>query len=185
MSGIPPMLPSRSMSLPRSEYIEPTAEAGSRMLLPACCDADDNWENCEPADAGPLPLPSSAPKLPDRDRAALLSLLPLADCAVDNCNCGRPFCRLTCSCGVELLPMGVARRNCGRAGRDGCCRCRAGNGEAPLTGLALGDGGMERPSRGARDELWRPPGMGGRRRGAGEDMAGRDGDGAGCNDAEA
>ena len=45
---------------------------------------------------------------------------------------------------------------------------------APFTtGLALGEGGMDRPRRGVRVPLWvRAPGMGGRRTGAGEDIAG-------------
>jgi hypothetical protein len=56
------------------------------------------------------------------------------------------------------VPMGVAN-------------CSTGGGF--VTGLACGDGGMERPRRGVRTPLWaRPPGMGGRRRGAGDDMAG-------------
>lgn len=36
-----------------------------------------------------------------------------------------------------------------------------------MTGLACGDGGMERPRRGVRAPLCRPPGTGARRRGTG------------------
>lgn len=64
----------------------------------------------------------------------------------------------------------MARRSAGGMGRP-----RVGTlSVAPFTtGLALGDVGMERPRRGGRLPLWaRPPGMGGRRRGAGVDMAG-------------
>lgn len=42
-----------------------------------------------------------------------------------------------------------------------------------VTGRTLGDGGMERPSRGTLDaEFDLEPGTGGRSSGAGEDMAG-------------
>lgn len=44
---------------------------------------------------------------------------------------------------------------------------------APSTGLADGEGGMARPRRGVRaPPLEREPGIGGRRRGAGEDILG-------------
>jgi hypothetical protein len=39
-----------------------------------------------------------------------------------------------------------------------------------VTGLAFGDGGIERPSRGGPLPPGRAPGMAGRRRGAGDDM---------------
>lgn len=65
--------------------------------------------------------------------------------------------------------MGVARRSCGGVGR-----ARFWPSLVPFTtGLACGEGGIERPRRGVRLPLCeRAPGMGGRRRGAGDDMAG-------------
>lgn len=111
----------------------------------------------------------TSPKLPDLE-CALASLEPPADSPVPICSGGNPrgFCRP--SCGVVLEPMGVARRSCGGIGRPSVGTASL----APFTtGLALGDAGMERPRRGVRLPLWaRPPGMGGRRRGAGDDMAG-------------
>ena len=41
-----------------------------------------------------------------------------------------------------------------------------------FTGRAFGDGGMARPSRGGRPVVFREPGIGGRRSGAGLDMYG-------------
>jgi hypothetical protein len=73
----------------------------------------------------------------------------------------RAFLRV--SCGVVLEPMGVARRRAGGMGRDrpGCTSL-----ELFMTGLALGDGGMERPRRGTRPPAGaRRPGTGGWRRG--------------------
>jgi len=66
--------------------------------------------------------------------------------------------------------MGVARVSAGGIGG------RPSVGKPPLappfaTGLAFGEAGIDRPSRGG--PLWppgRPPGMGGRRRGTGADM---------------
>jgi hypothetical protein len=67
-----------------------------------------------------------------------------------------------------LEPMGVASRSAGGIGR---ARLGWTSFEPFTTGLALGDGGMERPRRGGRLPLWaRPPGTGGRRRGTAEDM---------------
>jgi hypothetical protein len=66
-------------------------------------------------------------------------------------------------------PMGVARRRAGGMGRalTGCPSL-----EPFMTGLAFGDGGMDRPRRGVRAPPWeRPPGTGGRRRGT-VDMVG-------------
>ena len=64
------------------------------------------------------------------------------------------------------MPRGVARRSCGGVGR-----ARVRPSPLPLIGLACGDGGIERPRRGVRAPPWeRAPGIGGRRRGAGEDM---------------
>ncbi len=66
----------------RSEYREPTADAGSGVPC-GCrrpyCDANERAEYCDPAEVGPLTLPSKGPKLPDLECAALLSLPPLAD----------------------------------------------------------------------------------------------------------
>jgi hypothetical protein len=62
----------------------------------------------------------------------------------------------------------VARRSAGGMGR---ARLGWTSFEPFTTGLAFGDGGMERPRRGVRLPLWaRPPGTGGRRRGTAEDM---------------
>ncbi len=77
---------------------------------------------------------------------------------------------------MALLPIGVANRNCGGAGRDvGRCSCGSSGifpFVLPLTGFIPGDGGMARPRRGTRVPLVLrlPPGIGGRRRGAAEDM---------------
>lgn len=59
------------------------------------------------ADVGLLFLPSTIVKLSDLERP-LPSLAPLAGCGCDG---GR-------SCSVLLLPIGVARRSWGGAGRD-------------------------------------------------------------------
>lgn len=70
-----------------------------------------------------------------------------------------------------MLPMGVASCSLGRDGREEVCRDKAGSCGVPLTGLALGDGGMARPNRGVRKPLFpRLPGIGGLSRGAGDDM---------------
>lgn len=136
--------------------------------------AKERAEYWEFADAGPLPFPS--------DPLCPFTPNPF----VDNCGgAGRPFTTRVVSCGTcWLLPMGVARRSDGGAGRAaGCwvwgCGCESGCGASaagaplPLTGLALGEGGMPRVSLGARGlpALLRLPGTGGRRRGTEEDMA--------------
>lgn len=95
----PFILPSLSIPTPPSlwfEYKEPTADAGSGVPCGRCkpyCDAKDKAEYCDPADVGPLAFPSSGPKLPDLECAALLSLPPLADWFAFVCMCilGRPF----------------------------------------------------------------------------------------------
>src|SRR3954468_17451943 len=99
----PVMLPSRSIPTPpslRSEYSDPTAEAGSGVPW-GCrnpyCDANDKAEYWDPAEVGPLTLPSNGPKLPDLECAALLSLPPLADWFAFVIILGRPFCRPPCS----------------------------------------------------------------------------------------
>lgn len=125
------------------------------------CEANDKAEYCELADVGLLALPSSGPKLPDREWAALLSLPP-ADCPVWICR-GRG----ACSCGATWLPIGVARCRVGRAGRDDPA---AGPGALP-TGFALGDGGMARPSLGVRAPPGRPP-VAGRRDGGADGNCG-------------
>lgn len=65
------------------------------------------------ADVGLLFLPSSIVKLSDLE-CPLLSLTPLAG---SGCGGGRPFAIECPSCGVVLLPIGVASLNCGGAGR--------------------------------------------------------------------
>lgn len=57
----------------------------------AYCDANDRAEYCEPAEVGPLARPSRGPKLPDLERAVLLSLPPLADWPVVRERLGRAF----------------------------------------------------------------------------------------------
>jgi hypothetical protein len=108
---------------------------------------------------GLLALPSRGPKLPDLLCAALLSLPPEALCSA----CvGLPG---GCSCGIEVLPIGVARCRIGRGGRLDWL-------PAP-SGFTFGEGGMASPSRGVRAPLEeRAPGMAGRRRGTGLDMFG-------------
>jgi hypothetical protein len=69
--------------------------------------------------------------------------------------------------------MGVARLSFGGAWRGGICRggtaCELLVG---LSGLALGEGGMARPSLGVREALvFLLPGIGGLRSGAGEAMS--------------
>jgi hypothetical protein len=65
------------------------------------------------------------------------------------------------------VPMGVFSFSEGGSGLDS----RAGTSVAPLvTGRTFGEGGMERPRRGVREaEFVLEPGIGGRRRGAGEE----------------
>lgn len=75
-----------------------------------------------------------------------------------------------------MLPIGVANESLGRAGRAERCKggARVGTPDSCIgvfTGRAFGDGGIERPSLGARLLLFcLLPGIGGRRSGAGEDM---------------
>lgn len=67
--------------------------------------------------------------------------------------------------------MGVANDSFGRDGRADCCGGRLEICMALFRGLTFGDGGMARPSRGVRVPLLcRPPGIGGRSKGAGDDM---------------
>ena len=75
-----------------------------------------------------------------------------------------------------MLPIGVANCNLGSDGLDpiapGICSERPAGAGPPLTGLTLGEGGMASPNLGVLAPLWRPPGIGGRNNGAGEDIAG-------------
>lgn len=123
----------------------------------------------EVADVGWLLCKSRSPKLPDRDRS-LVSDEP--DVALPEiCKGGRRGCEgRPPSAGVAVVPIGVLSFNEGGSGRES----RGGTSVVPLvTGRTLGEGGMERPSLGVLDaEFVLEPGIGGRRRGAGEDMAG-------------
>ena len=65
------------------------------------------------ADVGLLFLPSTIVKLSDLE-CPLLSLSPLAGCG---CGGGLPFATVCPSCGVVLLPIGVASLNAGGVGR--------------------------------------------------------------------
>ena len=81
----------------------------------------------------------------------------------------RPRCsNLRPSCGVVLLPIGVANLRLGGAGlgAPSSVWCVLG-----LTGFALGDGGMARPRRGGGLDPGLPPGIGGRKRGGGVVMS--------------
>lgn len=78
----------------------------------------DNAENDdEEADVGPLVLPSTMVKLSDLEWL-LPSLAPLAALPTYGCGGGRLFESELPSCGVVLLPIGVASRNWGGAGRE-------------------------------------------------------------------
>ena len=150
------------------------AEAGSG--VPAGCREPTVEKPEDEADVGPLVLPSTMVKLSDLE-CPLASLTPPAE-LMRGCGDGRPFARDGPSCGVVLLPIGVA--NCSRGGvgreegRGGCVKgARSGTELLPATGFWLGDGGIASPRRGvlAPPPPRLPPGMGGRRRGAGEDIA--------------
>ena len=85
----------------------------------------------------------------------------------------------TFSCGVWLEPMGVAKLSLGACGRPMPMGGRSDMGGAAelLTGLWCGDAGIDSPSRGTLGPdccRW-APGMGGRRRGAGDAMSERSG----------
>ena len=56
-------------------------------------------------------------KLPDLE-CPLASLAPLAELPAYDWGAGRPFGKEMPSCGVALLPIGVASRSCGNVGRD-------------------------------------------------------------------
>lgn len=83
--------------------------------------------------------PSTMVKLSDLEWP-LPSLLPVAIGATYGCGAGRPLVRPDVSCGVELLPIGVAKRNWGGAGRDdgretGCSGASSGTAPLPETGF--------------------------------------------------
>lgn len=128
----------------------------------------DRVEIDEFADVGPLPLPRPS------SGGWPLSPRPFVDTTRGG-GAGRPFGMGADSCGAFWLPMGVARRSWGRAGREGCTGCGASVAGTALllTGLLLGEGGMPRVSFGARGLplLLRLPGTGGRRSGTEDDMA--------------
>ena len=73
--------------------------------------------------------------------------------------------------------MGVANCSRGSEGLEdiapGICKDRAAGCGPPLTGLAFGEGGMASPNLGVLMPLFcRLPGIGGRSKGAGEDILG-------------
>jgi hypothetical protein len=85
------------------------------------------------------------------------------------------------SCGVCWLPIGVAKRSWGGAGRlAGRIRGILGTVDSPFvesTGFMLGEGGIPKVSFGVREPLLlREPGTGGLRSGAGDDMMSRGAD---------
>ena len=138
----------------------------------------------EEAELGTLALPSSMPKLPVRERALTSSPEPATPPSADEvAPTGNGRLVPEASCGVEWLPRGVARRNCGGAGRPDGGACKGGTpGAVALlpTGRWLGEGGMARPSCGVRAPPRRlAPGTGGRRRGAGDEGGGGDMSGGG------
>lgn len=114
------------------------------------------------------PFACTSPKLPDLE-CALASLEPDAERPGPMWRGGKARGFLP-SCGALLLPMGVTTLSFGIW--RGCGAFSVGIPSlAPLvTGRAFGDGGMDRPSCGGPLLPGRAPGMGGRRRGAGDDM---------------
>ena len=147
--------------------------------MPDGCRRFEVFENpLDDALVGPLVRPSTIVKLSDRE-CPLLSLAPPAEPPTCGCGGGRPLANDDSSLGVALLPIGVARRSCGGAGREegreGGCERGASSGTELVgaTGFWLGEGGMARPRRGVRgpEPVRGTPGIGGRRRGTGEDMA--------------
>ena len=80
--------------------------------MPAGCRWVEKEE--EEAEVGPLALPSIIVKLSDLEWL-LPSLAQLAEFVTYGCDEDRPFARELPSCGVELLPIGVASLNCGGA----------------------------------------------------------------------
>lgn len=154
------------------EYNEFAAESGSCELFgPLRMSAK---LNCDEAFVDDDMFGLLAPKLFDLDRALsslLPSLLDFADSPPPMCSGGnRPLdVALSSSRGIPLLPIGVANASFG--GFD-LGISRGGTAwEGCWTALALGDGGMERPSFGMRAELaFLLPGIGGLNSGAGNAM---------------
>lgn len=70
----------------------------------------------------------------------------------------------------------MASCNRGREGLEaicpGICKDKAPGCGPPLTGLTFGEGGMARPNLGVLAPLFRLPGIGGRSKGAGDDILG-------------
>lgn len=179
------MLPSRSIPVPlsfgpRSENTELIADDGSGVpdLCRGCenCAKDRAEYDDESAEVVPLARPSTMVKLPVLEWA-LLSLAPLAELTPIDSGGGFPCGMASASDGVVLLPIGVARRSCGSARREAGRRAGRGCGISGtlallLTGLWSAEGGIARPRRGVRGPplLRFAPGMGGRRRGTGDDM---------------
>lgn len=89
------------------------AEAGSGVPIAWRC--VENPE--EDADVGLLFLPSTIVKLSDLE-CPLSSLMPLTDAPACGSGEGLPLASECGSCGVVVLPIGVASRNWGGAGRD-------------------------------------------------------------------
>lgn len=121
-------------------------------------------------------MPSTMVKLSDLE-CPLPSLAPLAELPASGRGDGRPFAREGPSCGVVLLPFGVASRNEGGVGREEGREIEARGGKLGIEGLSargfwLGEGGIASPRRGVRapPALLIPPGIGGRRSGAGEGL---------------
>lgn len=144
---------------PPAEDAEPADDDGS----PEPCGLSMMAKSA--ADIGPIPMPS--PKLSERE-LPLVSLEPLRGKPAGTWIGGRRGGCARPSCGVLSLPEGVATRSLGGTGR-----WSGGTSDVPFaTGLALGEGGMASPRRGILPALLlREPGIGGRRRGAGDDMA--------------
>jgi len=139
------------------------ADSGSRADTKLRAEMDDV------AEVGWLDSGSRSPKEPERDRSLVSDDPDVADPEI--CSGGRRGCvGRPPSAGVAVVPIGVLSFSAGGSGRASCGAMSV----APfMTGRTLGDGGMERPRRGGLEaEFDLEPGMGGRRRGAGEDMAG-------------
>lgn len=142
-----------------------------------CLWAPDIAENPdEDAEVGLLFLPSTMVKLSDLE-CPLPSLAPLAEFPASGRGDGLPFASEGPSCGVVLLPFGVASRSEGGVGRDEGRWTEARGGRLGIEGLSvsgfwLGEGGIASPRRGVRapPALLLPPGIGGRSSGTGEGL---------------
>ena len=112
------------------------AEAGSG--VPAGCLKPIAENPDDEAEVGPLVLPSTMVKLSDRE-CPLASLTPPAEPVIGTGD-GRPLASEGPSCGVELLPIGVASCNRGgvglEEGREGCAKgASSGTVLLPATGF--------------------------------------------------